>query len=367
MKMPVIINNEDVTESYINFLSLQDLTETTISSKTWAIVPFFKFTKYKKVTDITRQDLENYAVHIKRVNKKSTQSKNIRELRDFFKWYKPDNDYFTNIKVRRAKPDHSRKEYVTAQDVTKMLPHCISQRDRAFIFLLWESAARLGEILSLNLGDVKPEKYGVTVTVTGKTGKRDIRVIDCVPDLQLWINMYKGKPDDPLFPIRGHKRLAIRGAQTIIIKLQKAAGLTHKRIHAHAFRHGRLSELSNLGMSEMQLRWFAGWSEESDMPATYIHVNESDVVKKLLSIKGIKPEEEVVCDLPTMPRICPRCKTENPFDSKYCRSCSMILDPVTAANLERDKADMDLAIMKAIAMNPSILNELEKRLSSNKD
>lgn len=364
MKMPDIPNNKDVIDLYINHLNLHDLKESTISSKTWALVPFFKFTDNKAVTEVTRLDVEKFAISIKKIKKKSTQSKNLRELRDFFKWYKPDNDFFQNIKMRREKPDHSKKEYVTSKDVALMLPHCISQRDRAFIFLLWESAARLGETLALNVEDIKPAKYGITVTVTGKTGKRDILVIDCVPDLQLWLNMYHGNPEDPLFPIRGNGRLAARGAQTIILKLQIAAGLTNKRIHAHGFRHGRLTELSNLGMSEMQLRWFAGWDEDSDMPATYIHVKESDVVNKLLSIKGIKPEEEEVTEYVTRPRVCPRCKTENPFDSKYCRSCSMILDPAMAANMEKDSEDLNMAIMRAIAMNPAVFDELNRRIKT---
>src|SRR5665647_1540253 len=144
-------------------------------------------------------------------------------------------------------------------------------RQRCFIFLLWESAARLGEALALNVGDAKPTKYGVNIRVTGKTGKRDILLIDSVPDVQMWLNMHNGKDQDPLFPIaRREGRLQARGAQTILLRLQQKAGLTKKRIWIHGFRHGRLTELSNQGMTEPQLRIFAGWGNDSAMPSTYI-------------------------------------------------------------------------------------------------
>jgi len=43
---------------------------------------------------------------------------------------------------------------------------------------------------------VQFDKYGAVVIVNGKTGMRRIRLIECVPDLQLWINMHPLR-DDP--------------------------------------------------------------------------------------------------------------------------------------------------------------------------
>jgi integrase len=275
----------------------------------------------------------------------------------------PNNDYFAAIKLRREKPDHSKKEYVTASDVAAMLPYCVSQRDRAFIFLLWDSAARLGEILNLNVGDCKPDKYGMMITVNGKTGKRDIRIIDAVPDVQLWLNQYKGKPEDPLFPIgRRDGRLAHRGAQTIISRLRDKAGLTNKRIWVHGFRHGRLTELSNLGMTEPQLRLFAGWEKDSDMPATYIHTQYQDMDNKLLEINGIDAEDETKKETPKMTkRKCPRCGTENPFDFKFCGGCSLVLDQNAMQEMDTLKGSMQVVLEKLILENPDILRQLVEK------
>jgi len=342
MTNPIFKNNEKTVTDYKDYLRLQDLKDSTITNKCWNLIPFFQFIEFEDINNVTKKDIERFVISLKRSGKKETyQHKNILELRIFLNWLKPDNDFFSNIKMRQPKKDNSEKTYVAVDDVIKMLPHCSCQRDRAFLFLMWESAARLDELISLNVENVKPDKYGTRVTVTGKTGKRDILVIDTVPDLQLWINQYKGDKTDPLFPTTNGRRLTHRWAQAMLKTLKKRAGIEGKSVHPHSLRHGRLTELSNLGMSEMQMRLFAGWDNKSDMPATYIHTKQKDVYDKLLSIKGIKREEEdIKLEIKTASKICPRCQTANPFDGMYCRTCSMILDPIKAQYVKEEEEDM---------------------------
>lgn len=369
MKEVVMPNNENTIKDYKTYLELRDLKSATIDIKCFVLIPFFRYLNYKKAEDMTKKDIEEYFIYLKRSKKKkTTQMRDFITIRAFFKWLKPGNNFFENIKIKKEKPDTSKKEYANVDDVKAMLPYCINQRDRVLLLLMWESGSRLGELLSLNVCDVKPQKYGVTVTVTGKTGKRDILIIDSVPDIQQWLNIYQpSSPDAPLFPILGRHRkgrLQIRGAQSVIKKLAKDAGIK-KNIHCHSFRHGRLTELSNSGLTEMQLRIFAGWTKESEMPAVYLHTNQDDVFNKLLKIKGIETEEtkrETVKVLST--KTCPRCNTSNAFDAKYCKNCSMILDPIMAANMEKDAEDLNMAIMKAISMNPAMFDELNRRIKT---
>jgi hypothetical protein len=67
--------------------------------------------------------------------------------------------------------------------------------------MLWESGASKMGIFALRIGDVKPNKYGIIATVNGKTGKRDILLIDAVPDVQLYLNQRKGSLDEYLFTV----------------------------------------------------------------------------------------------------------------------------------------------------------------------
>jgi len=54
-------------------------------------------------------------------------------LRVFFKWFQPDRatDLFSDIKIRRPKPEIKDGEVIRAEDVRKLLAACDTQRDRA--------------------------------------------------------------------------------------------------------------------------------------------------------------------------------------------------------------------------------------------
>jgi len=363
MKDVTITNNEYTIQNYKTFLELGDVKATTIDVKIYTLIPFFRFLNNKKADEVTKRDVENYFIYLKRSKKKkTTQLRDFTTIRAFFKWLIPGNNFFENIKIKKEKPDTSTKQYVDVEDVKVMLGYCTNQRDRVLLLLMWETGARLGELLSLNIRDVKPHKYGITVTVTGKTGTRDILIVDSVPDIQAWLNMRPAVPDAPLFPVIGRHRkgrLHNRGALSIVKGLAKQAGI-EKRIWCHGFRHGRLTELSNAGLSEMQLRLYAGWTNESEMPAVYLHPTKEDVFNKLLRLKGIEVEEttqETVKILST--KKCSRCGAENAFDAKFCSKCSMVIDQMTAMNIENDKSDID-EIKKELARAQSTISEIEK-------
>lgn len=232
-------------------------------------------------------------------------------------------------------------------DVKKLVPACKTQRDRAIVMTFWDSAARANEVLNLNLGHVEIDKYGAVIVVEGKTGMRRIRLIEAVPDLQAWINQHphKDDPDAPLFVTFRNsgnkpKRIDIRTVQNTLKTVAEDAGVK-KNIHPHAFRHGKLTDLVKRGFKETELRIIAGWEADSKMPATYIHLSGEDVEKKVLASYGIIEDETKKEKLELKPIECPRCKNLNPYDSKYCSSCSMVLDQKTAIKLDSEMKTAD--------------------------
>lgn len=336
MKMPELKSNSEIVTKFIEYLELQGKSEKTVENKVWGLVPFLQFINEGDINKVTQSDIEKFAISLRKGDKKpGTQYMYLNSLKFFFEWLQPGNSLFKNIKMKRPKTDNSKKKFVNLDDVRKMLSVCKTQRDRAFLFLMWDSAGRLEEILNLNIDNVVPEKHGVRVHLDGKTGQRDVLVIDAVPDLQNWLNLNRGKKGSPLFPTPAGGRMSHSGAQSLVDRIAIRAGITDKKIHPHSFRHGRLTELSNLGMSEMQLRLFAGWSNDSEMPATYIHTQQKDVTDKLLKLKGIRSEEEeTIQDNMIAPIGCVRCGALNPYDARYCSSCSQVLDPALAREIE---------------------------------
>jgi len=113
-----------------------------------------------------------------------------------------------------------------------------------------------------------------------------------------------------------------------------------KNINPHAFRHGRLTDMVKRGLNEMELRIFAGWTKESGMPATYLHLSGADIEKKLLAQNGIIEDDSKEREEELKPLNCPRCKTKNPAGAKYCFTCSMVLDHKLAVALQDLKTEV---------------------------
>jgi ribosomal protein L40E len=121
-----------------------------------------------------------------------------------------------------------------------------------------------------------------------------------------------------------------------------------KNVHPHAFRHGKLTDLVKRGFKETELRIIAGWEADSKMPATYIHLSGDDVEKKVLASYGIIEDETEKEKMELKPIECPRCKTKNPYDAKYCSTCSMVLDAETTMELDNEIETKDDMLTKIV-------------------
>ena len=336
--------NAKLVNEYVRQCKLNGKKDKTVIGEQWQLLAFVKFINNKSLGVATKADIEDFILHRKETCSPVTVHNNFIVLRNFFTWYKPKNKFFTDIKSKQPKNNLPVDALLLPEDTLKLRDTTQNQRDRALVMLLWDSAARKGELLGINVGHIQPDKYGATVIVRGKTGERRIRLIDCVPDLQLWLNMHpdRNNPESPLFVTERkyndkYRRLDGQTVNNILNSLAEKAGIM-KNVYPHAFRHGKLTDLSKHGFNEMELRIFAGWTKESQMPATYLHLSGADIEKKILANNGIIEDElnKPVCSL--QPVTCPRCSTKNPVGSKYCSCCSMVLDQKVAVAMDTDKS-----------------------------
>lgn len=179
----------------------------------------------------------------------------------------------------RAGRNHSVKlpeELLTPADVEEML-EC-SRTDRAFIQVLWESGARIGELLSLQVKNCVFDSIGVKIIVSGKTGMRRIRLIESAAGLDEIIA--GGSSEERVFNFNhGAARMKIK-------RIARRAGI-QKRVYAHLFRHSRATFLAPY-MTEAQLCVYLGWVIGSGMPRVYIHLSCDDLDETLLKLPSLR-------------------------------------------------------------------------------
>lgn len=365
-------HNNEIVDQYIKSIRLKNKKESTIYGELWQIAAFVKFVDNKNLREVTKDDIESFYLHRRETCSPSTVHDNVITIRSFYKWLIPENTFFDGIKSRPPKNTLPVDELLLESDVMQLLPGCSKQRDRALISLLWDSAARISEVLDLNINNVEFNQHGGAIIVSGKTGQRRIPLILSIPELRVWLNQHphRDNPQSPLFvtdrKYNGSYRRLNRHTISNMLKGVAQKVDVKKKIHPHAFRHGRLTDLAKLGFNEMELRIFAGWEANSNMPATYLHLSGSDVENKLLAKHGIITEEEQKPQLEMMPKDCPVCTTKNAFDAKFCVQCGQVLDSKTAIEMQEasEPAEDGLSSLIDSKIDMLIAEQVKERLSN---
>ncbi|MHA1209399.1 MAG: tyrosine-type recombinase/integrase [Candidatus Freyarchaeota archaeon] len=337
----------------------------THSSKTASIEDFLRERRLKGLSEGT---LRNYRVHLTRFETflgRDPKDATKGEILSFLEWLKSKYAWNTFVVYCRSlsayygwlgrlkelgeqgvKFPTKFKETVTKSDLPDenellmMLRKAPNYRDRAILSLLWETGMRVGELCSLNVGDVIATEYGYDVIVReSKTETRTIPVVKSARYLAEWLNFHPQAedPEAPLFVTLAHHlptmRLSIVSVNRILKKIAKRAGVK-KQIHPHLLRHARLTELSTV-LTEPVLRRYAGWSPASPMVKRYIHLSGADVKDAVLEAHGLKPPKyhEI------MPlRECPRCRARNETLNEYCAECGYPLvkdHPIVVRDLSK--------------------------------
>ncbi len=119
-------------------------------------------------------------------------------------------------------------------------------RDGLVIRLLFESALRVSECSRLEVPDVDLAERTVRVR-EGKGGKDRVAFIG--EDLAQLLRVHLGdRPRGPLFTSNRGTRLSVRRIQGIVRAAARRAGVDHKRISPHTFRHSWATLTRNAGL-----------------------------------------------------------------------------------------------------------------------
>lgn len=355
----------------------------------------------KEFEDITKEDLKEYRRYLKntpinsRNNRVDEQNedmcmKNVTIeyyftlIKTFFIWYynKDDNknilpDLVRNFKRGRIQREKiNQAEVLTPKEIRDLINNCNKERDKCVISTLYESSARCGELLGLNISSFEDkESYGL-LRLKGKTGIRKVAISDSLIYLRNWINKHPNK-DDPNAPLfisnsktHQHKRIDRSGVRFIIKRAVKAIGLKKKH-NPHWFRHSHIDLLyRTANLNQYDLRIHCGWSPNSNMDEIYVHYGEEGVNDKILKSKNKQLKLSRVEDKALEPKICTRCRELFPEDprkwehsptSRYC-TCGQVLDKseiMKVQRLENEEKQFMRELMKhPVLSNLNNVNEL---------
>ncbi len=327
----LILNNYSKSRIYKNALYLMQMAE-------HIKVPF----QYA-----TKRDIEDIVLWI--INKDVADDTKLDYkvvLKRFYRWI-GNGEYPECVKwistTKKKRDEKLPETMLTEEDVVKMIEAADNSRDKAFIAMLWETGARIGELIDMKIKSVEDYQYGKKVVLRGKTGARKISIIFSVPYVQAWIasHPHKNDPDAPLWVNIGTKgngkKVGYAALNHMLRRVAEKAGI-NKPINPHHFRHSRATYLANTFTEAQLCQWF-GWVQGSRIPATYVHLSGRDLDSVYAGIYGLKVDEE--------PRVskyrvkeCPRCGAPLEVNAKFCHRCGMALDLETLETMEKTEENI---------------------------
>ncbi|RLI76816.1 integrase [Archaeoglobales archaeon] len=303
-----------------------------------------------------REDIKRIAEWVQDRNYSAETKKDYRvALRVFYKWLDLGDvrarEVPERVKLLRATVKNQAKklpnEILTEEEVRELIRHATNPRTKCLIALLWETGARMGELIDLKVKDIVRWRHGYQLILNGKTGSRRVPIIVSEPYINEWLDKHPLKdsaewPDVWLWVEvkkqnhRGRKKRVGEKANyhALVRDIQRAAkraGIT-KAVNPHNFRHSRATFMANYFTEAQMNQWF-GWVPASRMPARYVHLSGRDIDRAYAVLCGVEGEETRSPEF--VPKECPRCGLKKlPPDSKFCTRCGAPIDPRTLMEIE---------------------------------
>ncbi|TET91571.1 MAG: hypothetical protein E3J35_02360 [Methanomassiliicoccales archaeon] len=266
------------------------VTESSMSAYTMHLGVAIKYSHErfnKSLLDLTEDEATELA-RVLSVEKRSATTSGIL-VRMFYNYHKQ----YELARAFRIKKNNKQRmdpsEILTGNDVNRLIKAMNTLRDRAITAVLWETGARIHEVLSLDMGNVhlvendKETHYKVYFGKVKETGQEhSCLLIEASSHLEAWLNAYSMSfvSDAPLFPaydkIGKKGRLSYGGYRDALRKAVKKARLK-KKIYAHLFRHSRATHLLRSGWSPEIVCKYMGWAPGSPMVGRYSHLADQDV------------------------------------------------------------------------------------------
>lgn len=282
-----------------------------------------------------------------------TRSIHKRALRNLFKWFNdgehPDETEWIQTYVSKRNGGKLPEELLTKEDIKAQIEAAHNPRDKALIAMLYETGARIGELIDLEVGDIEDRKNGKKVVIEGKTGARRVPLVESVPHLNRWLNQHPSpEKDAPLWckiqQGSPEDQLGYRYIRDKILRKTLENADIDKPSNPHHYRHSRASRLAN-DMTEAQLcQWF-GWVQGSDVPAKYVHLSGRDIDNAYDQLHGLyEPEDDE-----GGPDVieCWRCEELEDPERRFCGKCGAPLDE--RAQEAQEDVQQDIGAAKALS------------------
>lgn len=277
-----------------------------------------------------------------------------KAIRRFYKWHtgKKDPEIIDFISVNVKKKDRKQLDpdkLLEPSEVNNLVRSASSVRDRAMIFLLWETGTRIQELLSITWGDVRFKEDMTKIDITNsKSMQRTVYVKEAVPELEKWRETHPA-PEDPDAPVfvtlrasnQGQNQLKYGGAYDAIKKAVDNSDVGDEMLtNPHGFRKARATYLASQGWNAAQLCQQFGWNDFATA-RSYIQLAKQDLKDAVKDLHGLDVDQDESVDDDSLDTVrCQKCDTVNAGTDTHCRDCNTVLSSADELFVESQKDEL---------------------------
>jgi integrase/recombinase XerD len=267
-------------------------------------------------------------------------------LKRFYRWLEGgDEEYPRKVRWIKTSGDTTRikepEQLLSFEEVLEMIRHARCPRDKAIVSFLYESGARISEMLSMKIRHVEFSGNMVKATFpVSKTQTRVIPLVSCRSHLCTWMNYHplKNDPEAPLWSnLKGEGRdpLISSTVNDILKRLAHDSGIT-KRVYPHLFRACSITNKQEAGWPEQGVKLFHGLCKDSKAMKHYSHLSYGNLERIQKKMNGIPVDDAAT---PSKGTKCAGCGRYNPLYVETC-ACGLPTEmkfvPGNPVHLESD-------------------------------
>jgi len=157
------------------------------------------------------------------------------------------NGYIPDNPIKRVSAPRRQRKLLpatTEEQLRTLLNHCVCDRDRCLIKLLFDSGIRVSELASIKVSDFNWEEGTVVILGKGNRERRAVFTNETGVMLKQWFSQHSSF------------EISKAGIQTMLKRLGKATGIP---CSAHSFRRGFCVHQVKRGLSTRVVQTLGGW------------------------------------------------------------------------------------------------------------
>ena len=280
-------------QKFIQFLTLQDLSERTVRSYTWCIVDLAKF-HHQSPDQLVPQQVHDWFAHLISQRQLGASSINvaINAVHSFYGKFlhRPCDPYLACVKRPKRKPSLPR--VLSTEQVQQLLTiGCqFDLRAKAFLSTVYGCGLRLAEATHIHIQDLLPDRHQLRVSHT-KGGKARYTILSEALLLILRDYYRHYRPQGPfLFPgLKADQPMSHSVGQNLFYRAAQRAKLSGPG-GIHCLRHSFATHLIESGTELTVVQHLLGHAALSTT-AVYLHVRKERIrqIQSPLSLLNIHP------------------------------------------------------------------------------